>query len=555
MHRDELGATSLSDYLRVLRRRWWIVVACAVLVPAAAYYYSARQPSQYQASAEVYLSSQDLAGALTGISTGYVDESRLADTAATLAHTPTVAERAVTLSGAKNVAPGALLGSTSVVPSANANILTFTVTNHDPTLAARLATAYAQAFTAYRGQLDSDAVRRARKELQARLQALAAGGQGTSALANSLRDKDEQLATLQALTTSRTYVISTPQGAGLVSPQPRRDATFGLLLGLVLGIGLALLVEALDTRIRSGSEIGEYLKVPQIGVISAPPKKLLKSDQLVMMAQPRGNQAEEYRVLRTNLDFVSLAADEVRSVLITSAVEQEGKSTVAANLAIALARSGKRVCLVDLDLRRPYIDRFFHLLHGRGVTDVALGNASLDEALMEIDLVTGLEGRHSAPLQGSAAATDGDSGRLDVLVSGPLPPDPGEFVSTRKLADILAALHDRYDLVVIDSPPLLRVGDAMTLSSRVDGLIVLTRLNAVRRPMLRELSRMLESVPAAKLGYVVTGLQAEASYAGGYGYGYGYGRSYAPERAERNGRPETASGNGRGEAAREEEAV
>ena len=240
-----------------------------------------------------------------------------------------------------------------------------------------------------------------------------------------------------------------------------------------------------------------------------------------MMAQPRGPQAEEYRVLRTNLDFASLATDEIKTVLITSSVEQEGKSTVAANLAIALARSGKRTCLVDLDLRRPYLDRFFHLLHRRGITDVALGNATLDEALIEFDLVTGRQGRHSAPLERSAEATDGDPGRLDVLVSGPLPPDPGEFVGTRRLADILTALRSRYDIVVLDSPPLLRVGDAMTLSARADGLIVLTRLNAVQRPMLRELSRMLDSAPATKLGYVVTGSQREAGYSGGYGYGYG----------------------------------
>ena len=330
----------------------------------------------------------------------------------------------------------------------------------------------------------------------------------------------------------------------------------GLFLGLVLGIGLALVLEALDTRVRSVAEIGEYLKIPQIGSVSPPPKKLLKDDQLVMMAQPRGPQAEEYRVLRTNLDFASLAADEIKTVLITSAVEQEGKSTVAANLAIALARSGKRTCLVDLDLRRPYLDRFFHLLHVRGITDVALGNATLDEALIEVDLATGLRGVHSAPLQLSAAATDGDPGRLDVLVSGPLPPDPGEFVGTRRLADILTALRSRYDIVVLDSPPLLRVGDAMTLSSRADGLIVVTRLNAVQRPMLRELSRMLDSVPATKLGYVVTGSQREAGYSGSYGYAYGYGESgHVRDQDAHNGRPETLSSNGRVESAREEETV
>jgi capsular exopolysaccharide synthesis family protein len=537
------GSPSFASYLRVLRRRWWIIAVCTLLVPATAYFYSSRQPAQYQASAQVYLSSQDLAGALTGISTGYVDQARLADTAASLAHVPAVAEDAIASSNVKGITAGALLGSTIVVPQTGTDILTFTVTNHDPGLAERLANAYANAFTKYRGQLDSDAVRRARKEVQGRLQALETAGQASSRLATSLRDKDQQLATLEALQTSRTYVISTAGGAGKVSPQPRRDAMVALFLGLVLGIGLAFLLDALDTRVRSVAEIGEYLKMPQIGRVSPPTKKLVKEDQLVMLAQPRGTQAEEYRVLRTNLEFVALSADEIKTVMITSAVEQEGKSTVAGNLAVALARSGKRVCVVDLDLRRPYLHRFFHLLHGRGVTDVALGHVTLDEALTEIDV-----GRSAA------GASDGDHGSLHVLASGPLPPDPGEFVGTRKLANILAELRNRYDTVVIDNPPLLRVGDAMTLSSRADGLILLTRLNTIRRPTLRELSRVLDAVPTAKLGYVVTGSRPEGGYSGGYGYGYGKGY-YARDGEVQNGRPEMPSSNGREGAAREEETV
>ena len=157
--------------------------------------------------------------------------------------------------------------------------------------------------------------------------------------------------------------------------------------------------------------------------------------------------------------------------------------------------------------------------------------------------------------------TDGDRGRLDVLVSGPLPPDPGEFVGTQRLADILTALRNRYDIVVLDSPPLLRVGDAMTLSARADGLIVLTRLNTVQRPMLRELSRMLESAPTTKLGYVVTGARSEASVFGRLRIRLREGRlrirgiEYVRGQDGRNGRAETVSSNGGVESAREEETV
>ena len=556
-HGDEHALPSLSSYLRVLRRRKWVIVVCMLVVPITAYFYSARQPAQYQSSAQVYLSSQDLAGALTGISSAYVDQARLADTAASLAHVPAVARDAIASARVKGITEAGLLGSTNIVPQTGTDILTFTVTNQQPVLAERLANAYAKAFTRYRGQLDSDAVRLARKELNDRLHALEASGEARSPLATSLRDKDQQLATLEALQTSRTYVISSAEGAAKVSPRPRRDAMIGLFLGAILGIGLALLLEALDTRVRSVAEVGEHLKIPQIGVVSPPPKKLLKRDQLVMMAQPRDARAEEYRVLRTNLEFASLAGNEIKTVLITSAVEEEGKSTVAANLAIAFARSGKRACLVDLDLRRPYLDRFFHMPRAKGITDVALGNVTLDEALIEFDLVTG-EGRPAAP-EPPDVMTDGDRGRLDVLVSGPLPPDPGEFVATQRLADILTALRNRYDIVVLDSPPLLRVGDAMTLSARADGLIVLTRLTTARRPMLRELGRIVESAPTTKIGYVVTGARNEGAYSGGYGYGYGKGgygyaeSMYVRGQDGRNGRGEAISNNGGVESAREEE--
>jgi len=527
-------ASSLSAYLRVLRRRKWIIIACAVVVPVTAYVLSARQPDQYQASAEVYLSSQDLAGSLTGISAPYVDEVRLADTQARLAQVPVVARRALKLSGVKGVTPYGLLGSTTVSPQSGTNILTFTVTRNDPEQAKRLATAYASAFTVYRGQLDSQAVRRARKEIDTKLTQLEADGKRSSQLAVSLREKDDQLATLEALQTSRTYVIRTADGAAQIAPAPRRNAMLGLMLGIVLGVGLAFGVEALDTRVRSANEVGERLGMPQLARVPPPSKTFARDDRLVMIAQPTGTNAEAFRMLRTNLDFATLESDGARTILVTSAVEGEGKSTTAANLAVAEARAGRRVALVDLDLRVPYIDRFFGLLHAEGITDVALGNISLESALKRIDFDTGsvdmsTRGGHEA----NGRATE--QGCLDVLVSGPRPPDPGEFVGSRRLGEILMRLHQSYDLVIIDTPPVLRVGDAMTLSTHADGILVVTKLNVVRRPMLAELRRTLETAPTRKLGYVVTGSRDQQS--GSYGYGYGYGGyGYAePKSAEKRG--------------------
>jgi Mrp family chromosome partitioning ATPase/capsular polysaccharide biosynthesis protein len=537
------------------------VLACVVLVPAAALVLSFRETKLFASSAEVYVNRQNLASALTGLPDTFsqVSEERAAATQTNLASVPEVAERALAIANVETRTASELLAESAVAPKGESDILVFKVTDRDRDLAPRLASAYARAFTEYRAELDTRAIAKAREEVAAKLRALEREGRERTQLYGSLSGKEQELATLQTLQTSRAEVVRVPDSAVQVAPKPYRNAVLGLMLGLVLGVGLAFLADAIDTRVRSSAEIGENLGMALLGRVPPPPKKLQRHDQLVMVAQPMGTRAEAFRVLRTNLDFARLGGGDVRSVLITSAVEQEGKSTTAANLAVALALSGKKTCLVDLDLRRPYIDKFFRLNLVHGVTDVALGLTTLEQALSEIDLGTGLPREHPAGSQSTAPhAADGDAGRLDILAAGPPPPDPGEFVGTRRLAEILSELRERYDIVVVDSSPLLRVGDAMTLSTRVDGLLVVTRLNLVSRPILNELARVLQASPARKLGFVVTGSGRQAAYAGSYAYGYGYGDAYYARDGDgrvSERRVPVAPGNGQGDAAREEETV
>jgi len=520
------SGTTLRDYLNVARRRKWVILQAVVLVPAAAIAFSLSQTKLYQATSEVLLSRQNLAAALTGTpdATLNIQADRLAQTQASLARVPDVARRVLERTNV-DLTAAEFLAVSSVSPQQNADLLEFTVTDPDPSRAQRLATAYAQAFTDYRRELDTRALTRARMDVEARIEGL---GETKSELYRSLVDKQQQLSTLEALQTSNAFPVRRAEGFLQVQPKPVRNAILGLALGLVLGIGLAFLWEALDTRVRSADDIADRLGLAFLARIPEPPKKLQKEDRLVMLAQPSGTYAEAFRMLRTNLDFVRMDR-EAEVIMITSSVEQEGKSTTIANLAVALARSGQRVILVDLDLRRPYLDRFFDLLGPPGVTDVALGTATLEEALAPI-AIAGAERRRGSVVgpfetlrSSNRDRVGSEAGSLRVLTSGPIPPAPGEFVATHKLEAVLDALREDADIVLIDSPPVLRVGDAMTLSARVDAILVVTRINVVRRHMLQELRRVLDTAPAAKLGFIVTGAGEEE------GYGYGYGHRYASE--------------------------
>jgi capsular exopolysaccharide synthesis family protein len=233
-----------------------------------------------------------------------------------------------------------------------------------------------------------------------------------------------------------------------------------------------------------------------------------------MLDDEGGLQTEAYRKLRINLDFANLQT-KARTIMVTSAGEQEGKSTTVGNLAVALARAGRRVILVDLDLRKPYLDHFFDLTGKPGLTDVALGHVTLDQAMWSI------------PIPGSDA--NPQAGALHVLPSGPMPPNPADLIESAVVSEILLDLAERADLVLIDSAPLLPVSDGVVLSNKVDAMLVVVRASTMRRPMLGELQRVLTACPAAKLGFVLTGAEEGERY--GYGYGYtGYGQRVPAQR-------------------------
>jgi Mrp family chromosome partitioning ATPase len=521
----------LREYARVVRRHVAVVVLAALLLPAAAVFFSLHQEKRYRASAKVLISRQNLGANLTGQQDTLAaqDPERVIDTQADLARVTAVARRVVEALRVPET-PRQFLRDSSVSPKRSSDLLIFRVTAPVPALAKALATEYARQFTIYRRELDTQALERARRDVAERIRALRAAGEQRSALYSNLRQKEQQLRTLEALQGSNAFVVEAADDAVQVQPRPLRNGILGLVLGALLGVGIAFLFDTLDTRARSAEEVGERLGLPLLARLREPPRALRRADRLAMLAEPASLDAEAFRMLRTNVEFANLER-QARAILVTSAIEEEGKSTTVANLAVAFARRGLRVVLVDLDLRRPFVHRFFDLDDRPGITDVALGHSELDEALHRIAITADVEPPEAADRNGSGNGTVPLGGVLEVLAAGSIPPDPGEFAGTSALGALLDRLRIHGDLVLIDAPPLLHVGDTLTLSSKVDAIVVVARMQVVRRPMLRELRRLLDACRATKLGFVATAVAGEDGYR--YGYRRYYARAAAPVEGER----------------------
>jgi len=530
--------TTLADYAAILRRRKWIIIALPVVAAISAYLVSATQSALYEATAKVLVNRTSVVSAIANVSDPAVgDPTRFLATQASVARSPTLADRVAKRAHVAGVTGGSLLGSSSVTPETNADILDVTVSSSNPAAAVRLANAYAVGFTRYKTELDTKQVERALANIRERIKT----SKASPATVTQLLDSQAELETIGSLLADNTSVLKPAEGATQVRPKPMRRAFLGGLLGLVLGIGLAFLAEAFDRRVRSEEELEQTLHLPLLGRVPPPPRHVSDVNELVMLAEPESLEAESIRRLKTSIEFLNLDRG-ARTIMVTSAVPREGKSTTIANLGVAFARSGRRIALVDLDLRRPFLHRFFRTGVGLGMTDVLSGSEDVAAVLRPLAVPGGAFPGGPPSRNGSQSRSAKTSAPADVqttltlLPAGSVPSTGSEslsdYLENERLSFVLDELAEQFELVLIDTPPLLSVGDAMALTARVDAVVLVLHAG-IQRPIVHELGRQLQSSQAPALGFVLTGVPpAGEGYGDAYGY-EAYGYEASRKRSER----------------------
>jgi capsular exopolysaccharide synthesis family protein len=282
-----------------------------------------------------------------------------------------------------------------------------------------------------------------------------------------------------------------------ISPRPVRNVVLAGVLGLVLGLLAAFLADYFDRTLRRREDVEQNFQAPVIGQVPFQRKPSKPAIDWTRF----GEGAEAFRTLRANLQYLSVKRP-IQTILLTSASAGQGKTTVSANLAIAIARSGSTAVVIEGDLRRPMLPAAFGVDGvGPGLTGVLVGTSDLDSAVIEVPL----------PVGASGPAGRGE-GRVWFLPSGPLPPNPPELLSSERMADLLDEVRTSYDYVIIDSPPLLPVADGLELARIVDGVILVVRRNRTTSDEAREVRDLVDRLGISLLGVVFTDSTPPASY-------------------------------------------
>ncbi|MEV6290588.1 polysaccharide biosynthesis tyrosine autokinase [Streptomyces sp. NPDC051896] len=458
----------LRGLLKALSRRWPTLGVCLVLGIGAALAVTGLSTPIYEARTQLFVATR------TGDDTTQLNEGQSFSQARVQSYAEIVTTRQVTAPVVKQlglrITPERLASQITAIAPLNTVLINISVKDTNPRRAARVANAVAQRF--------SDVVER----LETPRQASGRRWPGQ-------RPKDDATSPVSLGITQEAVAP-----VGPVSPRPLLDLAAGVLGGLLLGTGLVVLRETLDTSFKTNEALGEFLKLPGLGTI---PYDKNTPKQTLVSVDGGSKRAEAFRKLRTNLQF-SQVDDPPRIIVVASSLPGEGKTNTSTNLALSLAEAGVSTCLVDADLRRPSVAPTFGLVRDAGLTTVLIGQARIKDVMQQV----------------------GDG--LSVLASGAVPPNPTELLSSARMAEVLRELADTYEVVIVDTAPLLPVADTIGLASLAQGTLLVVRAGKTRREQVRTAAESLERVGVRVLGTVFS--MAPAPKGNRYGQYGSYGR-------------------------------
>lgn len=525
-------AVDLRVYLSVLGRRWKVIAAVAVFTLVASVALSLTQPTRYRATADLLIRPDSAGDVISdGQSVNVNEAARLLNNEVQLFESEAV-EKAVEEAYDGPLEPGQVRAS---VVSDTSDVVRATLTSSNATEGAKLVNLYVATFIEVRRTQRVDELLKVGVEIQTKIDDLQAritttrapldeidrrlandpGDPGLTAQRESLTQSlaatltplesrraffqsqlEELDLTTEVISSSGAVNIRSATAEGAVSPTPTRDAAIALVLGLVLGVGIAFLVDTLDERIRGSADLERISGgLPTLALVPESPR----SDPGFVATRDDSHsvQAEAFRGLRTALKFAAIDRP-FRVVQITSPTAGEGKTTTVANLAVAIAQAGDRVAVVCCDLRRPRLHERMQASLTPGLTDVLLGDVDLTAAVQRTPF------------------------GVYVVPAGSPPPNPSELLSTEKAAAVIRSLAQEVDIVILDCPPVLPVTDALVVSRLADATVVVADSRSTERRAIRRTLQQLQQVGAPVVGIVLNGLPE----GGEYGYGYGYGGRY-----------------------------